>query len=105
MLNMNVVLTLKESPPDATKKKRKIIGYFQFLSVELVPVGPLMMTDPYDWNEWSEWLSSDIEERSLVQTGGMLHPTASAQLGPVSLRVPNRTPFYLKGDDDALANK
>ena len=104
MLNMNVVLTLKEFAPDATTKKRKIIGYFQFLSVGLVPVGPLMMTDPYDWNDWLEWLSPDIEERNLIQTGGMLHPTASAQLGPVNLRVPNRTPFYLKSDDDALAN-
>ena len=99
MLNLYVDLTLQEFPPDLTTKGRQIRGYFHFLTDRIAPVGPRMMTESYDWNYWFEYLSHDIEERNLLQTGGMLHPGASAQLGPVHLRVPNRTPFYLASDD------
>lgn len=100
MLNLYVALTLQELPLDPTKQGRQIRGYFHFLGDHAVPVGPQMMTEPYDWDHWFEWLSHDIGERNLHQTGGMLHPGASAELGSVHLRVPNRTPFYLVSDDE-----
>ena len=102
MLNLYVSLTLREFSPDTTTLGRRIRGYVQFLNDDKA-VGPEMITEPYDWNYWFEWLSHDLEERNLHQTGGLLHPGAAAELGPVHLRMPNRTPFYLACDDTESA--
>jgi hypothetical protein len=101
MLNIYVALTLRELGSDLTTQGRRIRGHFQFLANDrMTAVGPEMMTEPYDWNDWLDWLSHDLEEQNLHQTGGLLHPGASAELGPVHLRMPNRTPFYLASDDN-----
>lgn len=102
MLNLYITLTLEEIRPESISKGRQIRGYFHFLTDPGVPVGPLIVTEPYDWDQWSQWLSHEIEERNLLQTGGMLHPGGSAELGPVHLRVPNRTPFFVASDDDEI---
>lgn len=98
MLNLHVLLTLRELSPESTTLGRRIRGHLQFLNHDRT-VGPEMMTEPYDWNDWFQWLSHDLEERNLHQTGTLLHPGGAVELGSVHLRMPNRTPFYLASDD------
>jgi hypothetical protein len=50
MLNLYITLTLEEIRPESISKGRQIRGYFHFFTDPGVPVGPLIVTEPYDWD-------------------------------------------------------